>query len=181
MKLTQTRVQDCYIVEWERFDDNRGFFQVPFNSIEFQEKTGIEFNVIQENESSSKKGTIRGLHFQKPPFEQAKLVRCLYGEILDVIVDIRPNSPSYGEVVTVQLNGGLRRSVFVPRGCAHGFSAKNRSTFQYKVDNIYNKESECGIIYNDPQLNINWEVGTKHKISEKDLLLPFFKDIDIYK
>ena len=129
----------------------------------------------------SKKGVIRGLHFQKPPYEQAKLVRCVYGQVLDVIVDIRPDSSSYAKIVTVQLNGGLRRSVFVPKGCAHGFSTKNRALFQYKVDNKYNKESEGGIIYNDPQLNINWEVMGKVKISDKDLVLPFFKDIDIYK
>jgi len=162
-------------------DDNRGFFNVSFNTEEFYNKTGIDFKIIQENESMSKKGVIRGLHFQKPPYEQAKLVRCVYGQVLDVIVDIRPDSPSYAKIVTVQLNGGLRRSVFVPKGCAHGFSTKNRALFQYKVDNKYNKESEGGIIYNDPQLNINWEVMGKVKISDKDLVLPFFKDIDIYK
>jgi len=181
MKLTQTEIKDCYIVEWDRFDDDRGFFNVPFNTEEFHSKTGIDFKIVQENESMSKKGVIRGLHFQKPPYEQAKLVRCVYGQVLDVIVDIRPDSPSYAKIVTVQLNGGLRRSVFVPKGCAHGFSTKNRALFQYKVDNKYNKESEGGIIYNDPQLNINWEVMGKVKISDKDLVLPFFKDIDIYK
>jgi dTDP-4-dehydrorhamnose 3,5-epimerase len=181
MKLTKTDINDCYIVEWDRMDDNRGFFNVSFNTEEFYNKTGIDFKIIQENESMSKKGVIRGLHFQKPPYEQAKLVRCVYGQVLDVIVDIRPDSPSYAKIVTVQLNGGLRRSVFVPKGCAHGFSTKNRALFQYKVDNKYNKESEGGIIYNDPQLNINWEVMGKVKISDKDLVLPFFKDIDIYK
>lgn len=105
----------------------------------------------------------------------------MYGQVLDVVVDIRPTSLSYGKVLTVQLNGGLRRSVFVPKGCAHGFSTKNRALFQYKVDNVYNKESGSGIIYNDPQLNINWEVMGKLKVSEKDLNLTFFKDIDIYK
>jgi dTDP-4-dehydrorhamnose 3,5-epimerase len=181
MKLTKTDINDCYIVEWDRMDDNRGFFNVSFNTEEFYDKTGIDFKIVQENESMSKKGVIRGLHFQKPPYEQAKLVRCVYGQVLDVIVDIRPDSTSYGKVVTVQLNGGLRRSVFVPKGCAHGFSTKNRALFQYKVDNQYNKESEGGIVYNDPQLNINWEVMGKVKISDKDLVLPFFKDIDIYK
>lgn len=181
MKLTKTDINDCYIVEWDRMDDNRGFFNVSFNTEEFYDKTGIDFKIVQENESMSKKGVIRGLHFQKPPYEQAKLVRCVYGQVLDVIVDIRPYSTSYGKVVTVQLNGGLRRSVFVPKGCAHGFSTKNRALFQYKVDNQYNKESEGGIVYNDPQLNINWEVMGKVKISDKDLVLPFFKDIDIYK
>ena len=181
MKLSQTSIEDCYIVEWDRMDDNRGFFNVSFNTEEFYDKTGIDFKIVQENESMSKKGVIRGLHFQKPPYEQAKLVRCVYGQVLDVIVDIRPDSTSYGKVVTVQLNGGLRRSVFVPKGCAHGFSTKNRALFQYKVDNQYNKESEGGIVYNDPQLNINWEVMGKVKISDKDLVLPFFKDIDIYK
>ena len=115
MKLTKTDINDCYIVEWDRMDDNRGFFNVSFNTEEFYNKTGIDFKIIQENESMSKKGVIRGLHFQKPPYEQAKLVRCVYGQVLDVIVDIRPDSPSYAKIVTVQLNGGLRRSVLYLR------------------------------------------------------------------
>lgn len=180
MKITETKIIGCYIIQWDKFNDRRGYFQVPFNSEEFKEKTGTEFNLIQENESFSKKNVVRGLHFQKPPFEQSKLVRCTYGEVLDVIVDIMPSSPTYGNVVTVKLSGGSGKSVFVPRGCAHGFSTQTKAIFNYKVDNHYNKESEGGVIYNDPSLNIDWKVGKKPKMSSKDLELPFFKDLDIY-
>lgn len=180
MKILKTKIHDCYIIQWDKFNDRRGYFQVPFNSEEFKDETGIQFKFIQENESFSKKNVIRGLHFQKPPFEQAKLVRCTYGEVLDVIVDIRKDSPTYGEVVTVKLNGGSGKSVFVPRGCAHGFSTQTKAIFNYKVDNLYIKESEGGIIYNDPSLKIDWKVNKKPKISSKDLELPFFKDLDIY-
>ena len=116
----------------------------------------------------------------KQPYEQAKLVRCTTGEVTDVIVDMRNDSPTYGNVVKVKLKGLSTRSVFVPRGCAHGFSTQTEAIFNYKVDNQYNKESEGGVLYNDPQLNIDWEVGQEPIISEKDLLLPFFKDLDIY-
>lgn len=180
MKITETSIKDCYIIQWDKYNDRRGYFQVPFNLYEFIESTGVQFNIVQENESFSKKNVIRGLHFQKPPYEQAKLVRCTYGEVLDVIVDIRKDSPTYGNVVTVKLNGGSCKSVFVPRGCAHGFSTQTKAIFQYKVDNVYNKESEGGIIYNDPDLNIDWNVSKKPKVSGKDLELPFFKDLDIY-
>ena len=108
------------------------------------------------------------------------MVRCTYGEVLDVIVDIRKDSPTYGNVVTVKLNGGSNKSVFVPKGCAHGFSTQTKAIFNYKVDNIYNKESEGGVIYNDPTLKIDWNVKKNPKLSSKDLELPFFKDLDIY-
>jgi dTDP-4-dehydrorhamnose 3,5-epimerase len=180
MRVTLTSIKDCYIVSWDKIEDERGYFQVPFNSKEFKDLTDIDFKIIQENESFSSKNVIRGLHFQKPPFEQAKLVRCVYGNVTDVIVDIRKDSPSYGEVVKVELNGGSTQSVFVPRGCAHGFSTHTRAIFNYKVDNLYSKDSEGGIIYNDPDLNIDWGVKKNPKISEKDLTLPFFKELDIY-
>lgn len=175
MNIIETDIKDCYIIEWEKYDDDRGHFIVPFNTNEFKKITGIDFNFIQENESFSEENVIRGLHFQKPPYEQSKLVRCLYGSVLDVIVDIRKDSPTYGNVVTVELNRGLNNSVFVPRGCAHGFSTQSRAIFNYKVDNVYDKKSEGGIIYNDPTLNIDWLLKTnKPIISEKDLELPTF-------
>lgn len=180
MKISETSIKDCYIIQWDKFTDRRGYFQVPFNLWEFIEETGVQFKVIQENESFSKKNVIRGLHFQKPPFDQAKLVRCTYGEVTDVIVDIRKESPTYGNVVTVKLLGMSCKSVFIPRGCAHGFSTQTKAIFNYKVDNLYDKSSEGGIIYNDPDLNIDWGVGKKPKVSSKDLELPFFKDLDIY-
>ena len=180
MKIIETKIKDCYTIQWDKYNDRRGHFQVPFNLYEFIEETGVQFKVVQENESFSKKNTIRGLHFQKGPFEQAKLVRCTYGEVLDVIVDLRKDSSTYGNVVTVKLSGGSCKSVFVPRGCAHGFSTQTKAIFNYKVDNLYDKSSEGGIIYNDPDLNIDWKVSKKPKISIKDLELPFFKDLDIY-
>lgn len=124
MRVIGTSIKDCYVLQWDKFNDRRGYFQVPFNQDIFNEVTDLDFNIVQENESYSKKNVIRGLHFQKPPYEQPKLVRCTYGEVTDVIVDIRKESPTYGRVVTVKLNGGDCKSVFVPRGCAHGFSTQ---------------------------------------------------------
>lgn len=180
MNLTKTEIKDCYIIEWDEFIDERGVFSVPFNVDEFNRKTNLDFNIVQENESMSHKNVIRGLHFQKQPYEQAKLVRCTTGEVTDVIVDMRKDSLTYGNVVKVTLKGLDNKMVFVPRGCAHGFSTQTDAIFNYKVDNQYNKESEGGIIYNDDQLNIDWGVEEEPIISEKDLLLPFFKNLDIY-
>jgi dTDP-4-dehydrorhamnose 3,5-epimerase len=180
MNLTETEIKDCYIIEWDEFMDDRGVFTVPFNVDDFNRQTNLDFKIVQENESMSIKNVVRGLHFQKQPYEQAKLVRCTTGEVTDVIVDMRNDSPTYGNVVKVKLKGLSTRSVFVPRGCAHGFSTQTEAIFNYKVDNQYNKESEGGVLYNDPQLNIDWEVEQEPIISEKDLLLPFFKDLDIY-
>lgn len=180
MNLTKTEIKDCYIIEWDEFIDERGVFSVPFNVDEFNRKTNLDFNIVQENESMSHKNVIRGLHFQKQPYEQAKLVRCTTGEVTDVIVDMRKDSLTYGNVVKVTLKGLDNKMVFVPRGCAHGFSTQTDAIFNYKVDNQYNKESEGGIVYDDDQLNIDWGVEEEPIISEKDLLLPFFKNLDIY-
>lgn len=180
MNLTKTEIKDCYIIEWDEFIDERGVFSVPFNVDEFNRKTNLDFNIVQENESMSHKNVIRGLHFQKQPYEQAKLVRCTTGEVTDVIVDMRKDSLTYGNVVKVTLKGLDNKMVFVPRGCAHGFSTQTDAIFNYKVDNQYNKKSEGGIVYNDDQLNIDWGVEEEPIISEKDLLLPFFKNLDIY-
>lgn len=181
MKLVETIIKDCYIIEWDHIIDERGSFNIPFNRLLFKVKTGIDFNSVQENESFSYKNTIRGLHLQLPPFDQAKLVRCTRGLITDVVVDVRRNSESYGRKIQVILSGGFNRSLFIPRGCAHGFSTQEDSTLNYKVDNTYSKISESGIIYNDPQLDIDWDVSKEFLISNKDKGLPFFKDLDIYK
>jgi dTDP-4-dehydrorhamnose 3,5-epimerase len=156
--------------------DNRGYFGVPYNKKTFNYNVGYNVEFVQDNMSYSHLGTIRGLHFQTGRYEQAKLVTCIAGRILDVIVDIRKESSSYGKVVEVELGWGKNKQVFVPRGCAHGFSALSDNTIvQYKVDNPYNKESEGGIIYNDPTLNIKWRVsGYLERLSEKDLVLPTF-------
>ncbi len=180
MNLVKTEINDCYIIYWGEYMDNRGCFSVPFNLKEFNDKTKLNFKIVQENESLSHERVVRGLHFQKPPYEQSKLVRCTTGEVTDVIVDIRKDSTTYGNVVKVTLSGDSNRMVFVPRGCAHGFSTQSAAIFNYKVDNEYNKESECGILYCDPQLNIDWGLDETPVVSEKDLLLPFFKDLDIY-
>ena len=176
MKFIKTEIEGCYLITYDTFHDERGYFSVPYNKKEFDDNVGYEVNFVQDNMSYSHLGTIRGLHFQTGEYEQAKLVTCTSGRVLDVIVDIRKDSNTYGNVVKVELGWTLNRLVFVPRGCAHGFSALSDNTiFQYKVDNQYNKESEGGIIYNDPTLNIDWKVSTEfERISEKDLELPTF-------
>lgn len=176
MKFNKTDIEGCYLITYDTFVDHRGYFGVPYNKEIFNHNVGYDVEFIQDNMSYSHLGTIRGLHFQTGEYEQAKLVTCITGRVLDVIVDIRKGSPSYGKVVEVELGQTINKQVFVPRGCAHGFSALSDNTvFQYKVDNPYNKESEGGIIYNDPTLNIDWRVSEYfERISEKDLVLPTF-------
>ena len=176
MKFNKTDIEGCYLITYDTFVDHRGYFGVPYNKEIFNHNVGYDVEFVQDNMSYSHLGTIRGLHFQTGQYEQAKLVTCISGRVLDVIVDIRKNSPSYGKVVEVELGQTINKQVFVPRGCAHGFSALSDNTiFQYKVDNPYNKESEGGIIYNDPTLNIDWRVSEYfERISEKDLVLPTF-------
>lgn len=176
MKFINTDIEGCFIIEYNKFEDNRGFFAVPYIKEEFDRNIGYEINFVQDNMSHSELGTIRGLHFQKGEHAQAKLVTCTQGTVLDVAVDIRKESPTYGKVIKVELGWNLNRLLFVPRGCAHGFSALSGvATFQYKVDNYYNKESEGGIIFNDSTLNIDWRVSDRFiNVSDKDLKLPTF-------
>lgn len=176
MKFNKTNIEGCYIITYDTFKDDRGYFAVPYNKDIFDQNVGYDVNFIQDNMSYSAYGTIRGLHFQRGEFAQSKLVTCTQGRVLDVVVDIRKDSPTYGEVVTVELGFSLNTLLFAPKGCAHGFSVlSNDATFQYKVDNPYNKESEGGIIYNDPTLNIDWKVQKGFvRISEKDEELPTF-------
>lgn len=176
MKFNKTDIEGCYIITYNTFVDYRGYFAVPYNKEIFNCNVGYDVEFVQDNMSYSHLGTIRGLHFQTGEYEQAKLVTCTSGRVLDVIVDIRKDSNTYGNVVKIELGWTLNRLVFVPRGCAHGFSClSDNATFQYKVDNQYNKESEGGIVYNDPTLNIDWKVSEQFKrISGKDLELPTF-------
>ena len=176
MKFIKTEIVGCFIVTFDTIVDNRGYFSVPYNKDAFNENIGEDVNFVQDNISSSHYGVIRGLHFQSGEFEQAKLVTCTWGKVLDVAVDMRKDSKTYGNVVQVELGYGWNRHLFVPRGCAHGFSTlSDTAVFQYKVDNQYNKQSEGGIIYNDTTLNINWNVPTqKVVVSEKDKELPTF-------
>ena len=175
MKFIKTAIPEVYIIEPSVFGDNRGYFLESYNQKRFEEVVG-KTSFVQDNESKSSKGVLRGLHFQKPPFEQAKLVRCIEGEVLDVLVDIRKNSKTYGQHVTVLLSGENKRQLFVPRGFAHGFLVLSDSaTFAYKVDNTYAPEFDAGIRWNDKQLNIQWGMEDSIvKVSAKDAELPFF-------
>ena len=139
MKFIKTEIPDVYIIEPLVYGDERGYFVETFNKNKFEDVIG-KVSFVQDNESKSSRGVLRGLHFQKPPFSQAKLVRCPVGQVIDVIYDMRTDSPTYNKVVKVPLGGEFKeRSVFVPRGCAHGFSVKESALFQYKVDNLYNE------------------------------------------
>ena len=179
MKFIKTEISDVYIIEPSVFEDNRGYFLESFNLKKFEENV-YPIKFVQDNESKSSKGVLRGLHFQKPPFEQAKLVRCIKGKIIDVAVDIRKGSPTYGKHVAIELTGENKRQLFVPRGFAHGFSVLSETAvFAYKVDNIYAPESDAGIKYDDKKLNIDWGLSKEDvQLSEKDKNLSFFKDLD---
>jgi dTDP-4-dehydrorhamnose 3,5-epimerase len=174
MTIEQTTIKDCLIIRNSVFTDERGYFNVPF-SVDIETKLNTKF--VQDNQSYSIKNTIRGIHFQTNPFSQSKLVRCSFGKVRDVIVDLREDSPTYGHHITVDLQGGDGVSVFVPQGCGHGFSVlSDEAIFEYKVDNPYSKQNEGGIIWNDPTLNIDWGVDPSEAIiSEKDKELPLFK------
>ena len=176
MKFSKTDIDGCYLITYDTYVDSRGYFAVPYNREVFNSNVGYDVEFVQDNMSYSHLGTIRGLHYQSGVFAQAKLVSCIQGRVLDVVVDIRKDSPTYGNVVKVELGWSLNNQLFVPKGCAHGFSVLSTTAiFQYKVDNPYNKESEGGIIYNDPTLNIDWGVSDFFvRVSEKDLELPTF-------
>lgn len=170
MDIEATNLKDCYILTPKRFGDSRGFFE-QLDIEPLQELGFKEFKKL--NRSNSVKGTIRGLHFQKNPYSQTKVVSCLTGAVLDVVVDMRVDSPTYGKWTSVELTKENGRALFVPRGFAHGFVAlKDDTYFEYIVDNVYNKESEGGIIWNDPDINIDWQFekyGIENPIfSEKD-------------
>lgn len=174
MKFIQTKLEGCFLIEPKIITDERGYFMESFNQKTFQNGIGTPINFIQDNQSFSLKGTLRGLHYQVGEHSQAKLVRVLSGEVLDVAVDIRPDSKTYGQHVAVVLSGENQNQFFVPRGFAHGFLVLSETaTFFYKCDNFYNKESEGGIIYNDEKLNIDWNFPfDKLIISEKDKMQP---------
>lgn len=173
MNFIETKLKECFIIEPKVFNDERGYFMESFNQNTFNKLIGQNINFIQDNESFSTKGVLRGLHFQKGEYAQAKLVRVVKGCVLDVAVDIRKDSPTFGEHVSLELSEENKKQFFVPRGFAHGFIVlSDTAIFSYKCDNFYNKESEGGIIYNDKQLNIDWKLNEyKFIISEKDMLL----------
>lgn len=177
MKFIETDIEEVTIIEPSVFGDSRGYFLESYNQKKFEEAIG-KISFEQDNESKSSKGVLRGLHFQNPPFAQAKLVRCIEGEVLDVAVDIRKNSSTFGKHVSVLLTGENKRQVFVPRGFAHGFVVLSETAiFAYKVDNWYSPEHEDGLMWNDTSLNIDWGIACSEvKLSEKDKDLPRFED-----
>ena len=174
MKFIETKLKGCFILEPKIIKDERGYFMESFNEKTFQEGIGQKVTFVQDNQSFSTKGVLRGLHYQCGEHAQAKLVRVLQGEVLDVAVDLRPDSKTYGQYEAVVLSEENQLQFFIPRGFAHGFLVLSETaTFFYKCDNLYNKESEAGLIYNDETLNIIWNFPFKDLIiSDKDLVLP---------
>ncbi|SFC64697.1 dTDP-4-dehydrorhamnose 3,5-epimerase [Algibacter lectus] len=179
MTVKETELKDCFILEPEVFLDKRGCFIESYNKRVFYELTGQKIDFVQDNESFSKRGVLRGLHFQKGEYAQSKLVRVITGRILDVVVDLREDSNSFGKHFSTELSEENKKQLFIPRGFAHGFIVlSNTVLFSYKCDNFYNKESESGIIYNDRVLNIDWKLPENEFIvSDKDLILPTFNDL----
>lgn len=178
MTVIPTEIEGCFIIEPKVIHDGRGYFMESFNEARFEAESGQKVHFVQDNQSYSSKGVLRGLHYQSGQHAQAKLVRVLQGEVLDVAVDIRPGSATYGRHVAVLLSLENQRQLFVPRGFAHGFAVlSDTATFFYKCDNFYNKESEGGILYNDPALAINWGLTVEELIiSDKDKILPTLKN-----
>ena len=177
MEIIKTNIEGVVIIEPRIFKDDRGYFFESFSQREFEEKV-CKTTFVQDNESKSSYGVLRGLHFQKPPFAQSKLVRVIKGAVLDVAVDIRKGSPTFGQYVSVELTGENHRQFFIPRGFAHGFSVLSEEViFQYKCDNFYSPQSEGAIAWNDPDLNIDWRIpAEKVVLSEKDGKHPRLKD-----
>lgn len=180
IEVIKTDIDGVLIIEPKVFGDARGYFLESFNAKEFEEKTGLNITFVQDNESMSSYGVMRGLHFQRPPFTQSKLVRCVKGAVLDVAVDIRKGSPTYGQHVAVELTEDNHRQFFVPRGFAHGFSVLSEiAVFQYKCDNFYAPQADGGISILDDSLAIDWKIPTdKALLSDKDTKHTLLKDFD---
>lgn len=177
MNILTTPVPGVIIIEPRVFTDARGYFFESYSQREFEEKIG-EVKFVQDNESKSSYGVVRGLHFQRPPYEQAKLVRVVKGKVLDVNVDIREGSPTFGQYVAIEISDVNKRQIYIPRGFAHGFAVlSEEAIFQYKCDNYYAPESEGGILYNDRELAIDWKIPEKdHILSGKDQCHPCWHD-----
>lgn len=176
MKIKETPLKDCYIIEPTLFEDDRGYFYEKFNEKVFEEVTGMNGHFVQDNISKSSYGVLRGIHLQKGEKAQAKLVSCLEGKVLDVAVDLRKDSPTFGKWFSIELTDENKLQLYVPRGFGHGFSVLSKTAvFSYKCDNFYNKESEGGVLWNDTELNINWQLPSEDIVlSEKDKALPAF-------
>ncbi len=179
MNIKTTEISDLFLLEPSVFEDPRGYFFESFNQRALEEN-GLKYRFVQDNQSKSAYGVIRGLHYQIEPYSQTKLIRVLQGTILDVAVDIRKGSPTFGDVFTRKLSDENKRQLLVPKGFAHGFSViSETAVVLYKCDEFYNKDSERGIFFNDPELKIDWQVDMKHAVvSEKDRVLPHFKNAE---
>lgn len=178
MEVERTPLKDCYLIKPRIFKDKRGLFLETYHRKRFFELTGIDTEFVQDNQSISRYGVLRGLHYQKGEFAQTKIVRAIYGRVLDVVIDLRPNSPSFKKSYSVILDDENLYQLYVPKGFAHGFlTLSEKSVFSYKCDHYYTPGSEAGIIFNDPQLNIDWNFPEKEMIiSDKDKVQPTLKE-----
>jgi len=178
MKIKETPLKDCYVIEPTLLEDERGYFYEKFNEKTFEQQTGMNGHFVQDNISKSSYGVVRGIHLQKGEHAQAKLVSCLEGTVLDVAVDLRKDSPTFGQWFSIELTATNKLQLYVPRGFGHGFSVLSETAvFSYKCDNFYDKMSEGSVIWNDEDLNIDWQVPSEDVIlSEKDKSVPRFKE-----
>lgn len=181
MQIQETKLKGCFIIEPKVFGDERGYFFESYKQEVFEKAIGYKVNFLQANQSRSSYGVLRGLHFQKGEFAQAKLVRVLRGAVLDVAVDIRPESPTFGQHVAIELSEENKKQFFVPRGFAHGFIVLSESAeFYYKVDNVYEPTQEGGLMFNDKNLEIDWKVPLASiQLSDKDKVLPTIKEVKL--
>lgn len=181
MKITETHLVGCFVLEPKIFQDKRGRFFESFNQKKFELKTDLKINFVQDNQSISQKGVVRGLHLQRGDFAQAKLVRIIKGKVLDVVVDVRKNSKTFGQLFSCILSEENNKQLFIPKGFLHGFSVlENNTIFSYKCDNYYNQESEDGVLFNDTTLNIDWMLNEEEIIvSEKDQKLQTFNEFKL--
>jgi len=179
MTKIETKIEGVVIIEPDVFGDNRGWFTESYNKEKFAD-LGITADFVQDNHSfSATKGTLRGLHFQNAPYAQSKLIRCTRGAVLDVAVDLRKDSPTYKEWISVELTAENKKQLFIPKGFAHGFlTLTDDVEFQYKVDNYYNKEADRSVRFDDPEIGVNW-VNDEPILSEKDKSAPYLKDTDV--
>ena len=182
MNYIEQSVKGVFVIEPKVFGDSRGYFYESFKQAEFDEHIGHHVEFVQENQSKSSKGVLRGLHYQKGDASQAKLVRVVKGSVLDVAVDIRKSSPTFGKYVAVELSEENNRQLFIPRGFAHGFLVlSDEAVFTYKVDNVYAPQADAGIMYNDPQVGIEWpKLDCEFLLSDKDTKHPLLKDAEVF-
>lgn len=183
MKVYKTAIEGVLLLAPQRYGDARGYFVESFNAARFNQMTGLDICFVQDNESRSSRGVIRGLHYQKAPYSQAKLVRVVVGKVLDVVVDLRKSSPTFGKYLAIELSGENGLQLFIPKGFAHGYAVlSEEAVFQYKCDAYYHPEAECGIAWNDPDLGIKWPINTEDAIlSEKDCKHPIFKNASLFE